>query len=65
MFANEAFSIVDRFKGGFLKGSRTSDNIFVLQAYKLNGICVSDNIIGHLLWADDLMGHCSSVKKIY
>ena len=28
---NEAFSVTDKFNGGFLKGSRTSDNIFIIQ----------------------------------
>ena len=30
-FVNEAFSVTDKFNGGFLKGSRTSDNIFIIQ----------------------------------
>ena len=30
MFVNEAFGILDKFNGGFLKGSRTADNIFIL-----------------------------------
>ena len=30
-FANEAFCHVDRNNGGFIKGSQTSDNIFILQ----------------------------------
>ena len=44
MFANEAFSIVDRFNGGFLKGSRTSDNIFVLQGLLQRQLCVGKPI---------------------
>ena len=30
-FANEAFSKIDKFNGGFLKGQRTADNIFMLK----------------------------------
>ena len=40
MFTNDAFSIVDRFNGGFLKGSRTSDNIFVLQGLVQRQLCL-------------------------
>ena len=31
IFVNEAFGILDKFNGGFLKGSRTADNIFILK----------------------------------
>ena len=40
MFANDAFSIVDRFKGGFLKGSRTSDDIFILHGLVQRQLCL-------------------------
>ena len=30
-FVSEAFSVTDKFNGGFLRGSRTSDNIFIIQ----------------------------------
>ena len=30
MFVNEAFGILDKFNGGFLKGSTTADNIFII-----------------------------------
>ena len=30
VFVNEAFGEIDRRNGGFLHGSRTSDNVFVL-----------------------------------
>ena len=30
IFVNEAFGILGKFNGGFLKGSRTADNIFIL-----------------------------------
>ena len=30
MFVSEAFGILDKFNGAFLKGSRTADNIFIL-----------------------------------
>ena len=31
IFVNEAFGILDKFNGGYLKGSRTTDNIFILK----------------------------------
>ena len=31
-FVNEAFGRIDEYNGGFLKGSRTSDNIFILKS---------------------------------
>ena len=31
-FINEAFDRTDKYNGGFLKGSRTSDNIYILQS---------------------------------
>ena len=32
MFVNESFDILDKFNGGFMKGSMTADNIFILQS---------------------------------
>ena len=41
LFVNEAFGILDKFNGGFLKGSRTADNISIfktlIQRQLLNG----------------------------
>ena len=44
-FANEAFNKIDRYNGGFLVGSRTSDNIFILQGLIQRQLCIGSNLI--------------------
>ena len=44
MFANDAFSIVDRFNDGFLKRGRANDNICVLQVLVQRHSCLRKSL---------------------
>ena len=44
-FTNEAYNKIDRFNGGFLPGSRTSDNMFNLQGLIQRQLCIGNNLI--------------------
>ena len=43
-FTNEACNKIDRYNGGFLPGSRTSDNMFVLQGLIQRQLCIGNNL---------------------
>ena len=44
-FVNEAYNTMDRYNGGFLAGSRTSDNICILQGLIQRQLCIGSNLI--------------------
>ena len=44
-FTNEAYIKIDRYNGGFLPGSRTSDNMFILQGLIPRQLCIGNNLI--------------------
>ena len=44
-FINEAFDRTDKYNGGFLKGSRTSDNIYILQSLLERQINIGQSFI--------------------
>ena len=44
-FINEAFMRKDRFNGGFLKGSQTTDNLFILQSLIERQLSLGQNLI--------------------
>ena len=44
-FTNEAYNKIDRYNGGFLPGSRTSDNMFILQGLIQRQLCIGNNLI--------------------
>ena len=44
-FINEAFMRKDRYNGGFLKGSQTADNLFILQSLIERQLALGQNLI--------------------
>ena len=44
-FINEAFMRKDRYHGGFLKGSQTADNLFILQSLIERQLVLGQNLI--------------------
>lgn len=44
-FVSDAFNMTDRYNGGFLKGSRTTDNIFTLNALIERQLALGQNLI--------------------
>ena len=44
-FINEAFIRKDRYNGGFLKGSQTADNLFILQSLSERQLALGQNLI--------------------
>ena len=44
-FINEAFAGKDRYNGGFLKGSQTADNLFILQSLIERQLVLGQNLI--------------------
>ena len=49
VFSNEAFCKIDEFNGGFLRGSRTADDMFIL-----NGLIQRQMAMGKLLYVCDV-----------
>ena len=45
-FINETFQVYDKFNNGFINGSRTSDNLFIL-----NGLTEQQLLMGKKLYA--------------
>ena len=43
-FVNEAYERVDKYNGGFLKGSRTSDNMFILEGLVQRQLSIGKNV---------------------
>ena len=46
IFINETFQVYDKFNDGFISGSRTSDNLFIL-----NGLIEKQLLMGKKLYA--------------
>ena len=43
-YVNEAYERVDKYNGGFLKGSRTSDNMFILEGLVQRQLSIGKNV---------------------
>ena len=44
IFVNEAFEKVDKYNGGFKKGSQTQDNLLILTACIEKQLCLGNNL---------------------